>query len=221
MTLQLLDIAAQYEGRVLYRNLSLTVETGEIVSLVGPSGSGKSTLLRIIAGIEEPVDGRVLLDGRDITELPIHRRGIGMVFQDNQLFPHLNVAGNIGYGLRMNRQLSPSRVQEMLELIGLPGFGLRQVDTLSGGEAKRVALARSLIVNPQVLLLDEPLTGLDTELHDRLLEDISKILRASKTTVVHVTHDLREATALSSRIVQITMLDSRTASTDSVTRPEA
>jgi len=221
MTLQLLDIAAQYEGRVLYRNLSLTVETGEIVSLVGPSGSGKSTLLRIIAGIEEPVDGRVLLDGRDITELPIHRRGIGMVFQDNQLFPHLNVAGNIGYGLRMNRQLSPSRVQEMLELIGLPGFGVRQVDTLSGGEAKRVALARSLIVNPQVLLLDEPLTGLDTELHDRLLEDISKILRASKTTVVHVTHDHREATALSSRIVQITMLDSRTASTDSVTRPEA
>ena len=221
MTLQLLDIAAQYEGRVLYRNLSLTVETGEIVSLVGPSGSGKSTLLRIIAGIEEPVDGRVLLDGRDITELPIHRRGIGMVFQDNQLFPHLNVAGNIGYGLRMNRQLSPSRVQEMLDLIGLPGFGVRRVDTLSGGEAKRVALARSLIVEPQVLLLDEPLTGLDTELHDRLLEDISKILRSSKTTVVHVTHDLREATALSSRIVQITMLDSRTGDTDSVTRPEA
>ena len=221
MTLQILDIAAQYEGRVLYRNLSLTVETGEIVSLVGPSGSGKSTLLRIIAGIEEPVDGRVLLDGRDITELPIHRRGIGMVFQDNQLFPHLNVAGNIGYGLRMNKRVSPSRVEEMLDLIGLPGFGVRQVDTLSGGEAKRVALARSLIVEPQVLLLDEPLTGLDTELHDRLLEDISKILRSSKTTVVHVTHDLREATTLSSRIVQITMLDSRTADTDNVTRPEA
>ncbi len=221
MTLQLLDIAAQYEGRVLYRNLSLTVETGEIVSLVGPSGSGKSTLLRIIAGIEEPVDGGVLLDGRDITEVPIHRRGIGMVFQDNQLFPHLNVAGNIGYGLRMKKRVSPSRVEEMLELIGLPGFGVRQVDTLSGGEAKRVALARSLIVEPQVLLLDEPLTGLDTELHDRLLEDISKILRSSKTTVVHVTHDLREATTLSSRIVQITMLDSRTVDTDSVTRPEA
>jgi thiamine transport system ATP-binding protein len=221
MTLQLLDITAQYDGRVLYRNVSLTVETGEIVSLVGPSGAGKSTLLRIIAGIEEPEHGRVLLDGRDITELPIHRRGIGMVFQDNQLFPHLNVAGNIGYGLRMNKQSSPSRIEEMLELIGLPGFGQRRVDTLSGGEAKRVALARSLIVNPQVLLLDEPLTGLDTELHDRLLDDISKILRASKTTVVHVTHDLREATTLSSRIVQITALDSRTASTDSVTPPEA
>lgn len=221
MTLQLLDITAQYDRRVLYRNVSLTVETGEIVSLVGPSGSGKSTLLRIIAGIEEPEHGRVLLDGRDITELPIHRRGIGMVFQDNQLFPHLNVAGNIGYGLRMNTQSSPTRVEEMLELIGLPGFGQRRVDTLSGGEAKRVALARSLIVNPQVLLLDEPLTGLDTELHDRLLDDISKILRASKTTVVHVTHDFREATALSSRIVQITTLDSRTANTDSVTPPEA
>ena len=221
MTLQLLDITAQYDGRVLYRNLSLTVDTGEIVSLVGPSGSGKSTLLRIIAGIEEPEYGQVLLDGRDITDLPIHRRGIGMVFQDNQLFPHLDVARNIGYGLRMNKQPSPSRVEEMLELIGLPGFGLRQVDTLSGGEAKRVALARSLIMNPQVLLLDEELTGLDTELHDRLLGDISKILRTSKTTVVHVTHDLREAAALSSRIVQIATLDSRTANTDSVTPPEA
>ena len=118
MTLQLVDVAVEYDGRFLYRNASLTVDTGEIVSLVGPSGSGKSTLLRIIAGIETPSHGRVLLDGRDITDVPIHRRGIGMVFQDNQLFPHLDVAGNIGYGLRMNRHRSPDRVDERATRLG-------------------------------------------------------------------------------------------------------
>ncbi|NDC45791.1 MAG: ABC transporter ATP-binding protein, partial [Actinobacteria bacterium] len=132
MTLQLVGIHAEYDGRPLYRNLSLTVDTGEIVSLVGPSGSGKSTLLRIIAGIEQAKKGRVVLNDRDITALPIHRRGIGMVFQDNQLFPHLDVAHNIGYGLRMNRGSSSASVAEMLELIGLSDFGTRRVDTLSG-----------------------------------------------------------------------------------------
>ena len=220
MTLQLVDVAAEYDGRFLYRNASLTVDTGEIVSLVGPSGSGKSTLLRIIAGIETPSHGRVLLDGRDITDLPIHRRGIGMVFQDNQLFPHLDVAGNIGYGLRMNRRRSPDRVDEMLAMIGLPNLGSRRIDTLSGGEAKRVALARSLVVEPRVLLLDEPLTGLDAALHDRLLGDIAAILRSSNTTVIHVTHDLREASTLSNRIVDIASLDSQSARGDSVTAPE-
>ena len=220
MTLQLVGIHAEYGGRPLYRNLSLTVDTGEIVSLVGPSGSGKSTLLRIIAGIEQAKKGRVVLNGRDITTLPIHRRGIGMVFQDNQLFPHLDVAHNIGYGLRMNRGSSSASVAEMLELIGLSDFGGRRVDTLSGGEAKRVALARSLIVKPQVLLLDEPLTGLDAELHERLLSDIGAILRASGTTVVHVTHDMDEARTLSQRVVHISSLDVSSTAGDSVTAPE-
>jgi thiamine transport system ATP-binding protein len=220
MTLQLVGIHAEYDGRPLYRNLSLTVDTGEIVSLVGPSGSGKSTLLRIITGIEQPKQGRIVLNDHDITALPIHRRGIGMVFQDNQLFPHLDVAHNIGYGLRMNRGSSSASVAEMLELIGLSDFGTRRVDTLSGGEAKRVALARSLIVKPQVLLLDEPLTGLDAELHERLLSDIGAILRASGTTVVHVTHDMDEARTLSQRVVHISSLDVSSTAGDSVTAPE-
>ena len=220
MTLHLVGIHAEYDGRPLYRNLSLTVDTGEIVSLVGPSGSGKSTLLRIIAGIEQPKQGRIVLNDHDITASPIHRRGIGMVFQDNQLFPHLDVAHNIGYGLRMNRGSSSASVAEMLELIGLSDFGARRVDTLSGGEAKRVALARSLIVKPQVLLLDEPLTGLDAELHERLLSDIGAILRASGTTVVHVTHDMDEARTLSQRVVHISSLDVSSTAGDSVTAPE-
>ena len=157
-----------------------------IVSLVGPSGSGKSTLLRIIAGIERPLNGRVILNERDITDLAIHRRGIGMVFQDNQLFPHLDVAKNIGYGLKVSRRSPSTSVERMLELIGLGGFESRRVDTLSGGEAKRVALARSLIVEPRVLLLDEPLTGLDSQLHERLLRDIADILRTLKIGRAHV-----------------------------------
>lgn len=220
MTLQLVGIHAQFDGRPLYQNLHLTVHTGEIVSLVGPSGSGKSTLLRIIAGIERPLNGRVILNERDITDLAIHRRGIGMVFQDNQLFPHLDVAKNIGYGLKVSRTSPSISVERMLELIGLRGFGSRRVDTLSGGEAKRVALARSLIVEPRVLLLDEPLTGLDSQLHERLLRDIADILRTLRTTVIHVTHDLEEASILSQRVVQIASLDSPSTGGGSVTAPE-
>lgn len=220
MTLQLIDIGAEFDGRALYRNLSLTVDTSEIISLVGPSGSGKSTLLRIVAGIESPTNGTVVIDGRDVTHTPIHRRGIGMVFQDNQLFPHLDVAENIGYGLRMRKLRTSRTVQEMLDVIGLPGFEKRRVDTLSGGEAKRVALARSLIVEPQVLLLDEPLTGLDADLHERLLGDIAEILRTAGTTVVHVTHDMEEATRLSARVVHIASLDVVSTHRDNVTAPE-
>ena len=216
MTVRLVDIAATYDGRTLYRHLSLTVETGEIVSLVGPSGSGKSTLLRIIAGIERPVSGIVEIDGRDVTSLPIHRRGVGIVFQDNQLFPHLDVAGNVGYGLRVTGRSSSERVTKMLALVGLSGFEARRVDTLSGGEAKRVALARTLVTTPRVLLLDEPLTGLDAQLHHRLLADISQLLASLRTTVVHVTHDMAEATALSTRVVHIAQLDA-----GSVSSPEA
>ena len=204
--LELRNISVDYADQPIISNLSLAVATKEIVSLVGPSGSGKTTLLRVIAGLEKPRMGSILIDGSDISAVPTHQRGIGLVFQDNQLFPHLTVEQNIAYPLRM-RGLSKDaylpQVEAMLQLTGLKQFGSRHVQHLSGGEAKRVAVARSLIAQPSVILLDEPLTGLDTELHDRLLHDIAALLRARGTTVVHVTHDLHEAKNLSDRVIDI------------------
>jgi len=204
--LALHNITVDYVGQPIFTDLSLTVATKEIVSLVGPSGSGKTTLLRVIAGLEKPRAGSIVIDGTDISLLPTHQRGIGLVFQDNQLFPHLTVEQNIAYPLRMRGQSKVDyqpQVEAMLQLIGLQQFGSRHVQHLSGGEAKRIAVARSLIAQPSILLLDEPLTGLDTELHDRLLHDIATLLRTRGTTVVHVTHDLREATTLSDRVIDI------------------
>jgi thiamine transport system ATP-binding protein len=204
--LALHNVTVDYVGQPIFTDLSLTVATKEIVSLVGPSGSGKTTLLRVIAGLEKPRTGSIVIDGTDISLLPTHQRGIGLVFQDNQLFPHLTVEQNIAYPLRMRGQSKTDyqpQVEAMLQLIGLQQFGSRHVQHLSGGEAKRVAVARSLIAQPSILLLDEPLTGLDTELHDRLLHDIAALLRARGTTVVHVTHDVHEATTLSDRVIDI------------------
>jgi len=204
--LALHNITVDYVGQPIFTDLSLTVATKEIVSLVGPSGSGKTTLLRVIAGLEKPRSGSIVIDGTDISLLPTHQRGIGLVFQDNQLFPHLTVEQNIAYPLRMRGQSKVDyqpQVEAMLQLIGLQQFGSRHVQHLSGGEAKRIAVARSLIAQPSILLLDEPLTGLDTELHDRLLHDIAALLRARGTTVVHVTHDVHEATTLSDRVIDI------------------
>jgi thiamine transport system ATP-binding protein len=204
--LALHNITVDYVGQPIFTDLSLTVATKEIVSLVGPSGSGKTTLLRVIAGLEKPRAGSIVIDGTDISLLPTHQRGSGLVFQDNQLFPHLTVEQNIAYPLRMRGQSKTDyqpQVEAMLQLIGLQQFGSRHVQHLSGGEAKRVAVARSLIAQPSILLLDEPLTGLDTELHDRLLHDIAALLRARGTTVVHVTHDVHEATTLSDLVIDI------------------
>jgi thiamine transport system ATP-binding protein len=204
--LELVDVAVKFDGAPFLRSVNLSVARGEIVTLVGPSGSGKSTLLRVICGLETPSAGRVRIDGRDVTMLPPHRRPVGLVFQDNQLFPHLTVADNVGYALRVARTDRATReaaVRDMLHLVGLEGFGDRRVDRLSGGEAKRVAVARSLAASPALLLLDEPLTGLDTELHDRMLADLAALIRLRGTTVVHVTHDTDEAKAFASRIVDI------------------
>ena len=203
------DIRIVFDGETFFEQLSLHVASAEIVSLVGPSGSGKTTLLRAIAGLHELESGEIFVDDRDITKLPTHRRGIGMVFQDNQLFTHMTVGENIAYSLRVSRaskSIRAQKVNEMLALIGLDGFASRATMQLSGGEAKRVAVARSLVAEPRVLLLDEPLTGLDAELHHRLLADIAQILRIRKTTVVHVTHDHEEARLFSDRIVDIRSL---------------
>lgn len=198
------DITVRFGERTVLDAAGITVADGEVVALLGPSGVGKSTLLRVIAGLLAADAGTVQLDGVDITRLPSHRRNIGLVFQDEQLFPHLSVAGNVGFGLRMQgapKAAIGERVHELLTLVGLAGFGARRVDRLSGGEAKRVALARSLAPRPRVLLLDEPLTGLDRELHDRLAGDLAALLRTTATTALLVTHDRDEAAAIADRTV--------------------
>jgi thiamine transport system ATP-binding protein len=203
------DVTVRFGDRVVLDAVDLRVAAGEVVALLGPSGSGKSTLLRVIAGIVPADDGRVLLDGADITHVPTHQRSVGMVFQDVQLFPHMDVAGNVGFGLRMSgvdKRARGERVTELLDLVGLAGFDSRRIDGLSGGERKRVALARSLAPQPKLLLLDEPLTGLDRELHDRLAVEVSSILEAKGTTAIWVTHDAEEAGLVAGRTLTINEL---------------
>jgi thiamine transport system ATP-binding protein len=206
LVLEVRDIVVAFGDRVVLDHVSLTLGDGEVVALLGPSGSGKSTLLRVIAGLLDPDRGDVVLDGNVITALPTHRRNIGMVFQDEQLFPHRTVAQTIEFGLRMHgweRSARRERVAELLDLVGLAGFGARRTTDLSGGEAKRVALARSLAPRPNVLLLDEPLTGLDRDLHDQLAGDLAALVRATSTTTLLVTHDRDEANAIADRIAQL------------------
>jgi len=200
------EISVRFDDRVVLDRVSLSVTDGEVVALLGASGTGKSTLLRVIAGLLVPDGGSVWVDGVDVTRVPTHRRGIGMVFQDEQLFPHLSVARNVGFGLRMqgaSRVVERQRVTDLLELVGLTPLADRPVARLSGGEAKRVALARSLAPRPRVLLLDEPLTGLDRDLHDLLTGEVARLLRATGTTALLVTHDPAEAAAIADRVTTL------------------
>ena len=199
-------VTVRFDGVTVLDGISLTVSDGEVVALLGPSGSGKSTLLRVIAGILVPDEGTVRLDGLDVGDVPTHRRDVGMVFQDNQLFPHRDVLANVAFGLKMagvGREERNERADAWLARVGLAGFGTRPVTELSGGEAKRVALARTLIAAPRVVLLDEPLTGLDRELHDRLAVELGRILRDAGTTAVLVTHDPDEAATVADRVVAL------------------
>jgi len=183
--------------------LDFEVRPGELLTLLGPSGCGKTTTLRIVAGFISPDRGEILMGGRRIDGLPPHRRGIGIVFQDYALFPHLSVADNVAFGPHMqgwSRARSAARVEELLGLVSLGGYGRRKVTHLSGGEQQRVALARALAPNPKLLLLDEPLSALDAKLRQGLRGEIRRIQRELGLTTVYVTHDQEEALALADRI---------------------
>jgi thiamine transport system ATP-binding protein len=184
-------------------DVSLDIAPGEVLALLGPSGCGKSSLLRAVAGLEPAAAGTIAWDGADLAGVPVHRRGFGLMFQDGQLFPHQDVAGNVAFGLRMagvDRAARAARVRELLDVVGLTGYEHRPVATLSGGEQQRVALARSLAPSPRLLLLDEPLSALDRALRERLAEDLRAALTATKTTALLVTHDHDEAFAVADRI---------------------
>jgi thiamine transport system ATP-binding protein len=201
--LTLEGICVEIDGRRILDDVSIDVADGERLALLGPSGSGKSTALRVVAGLLHPSSGHVLLDGRDVTSVPAHRRGVGLVFQDAALFPHRDVAGNVGFGPRvagLSQDERDARVREALELVGLAGTERRDVTTLSGGEAQRVALARALAPSPEVLLLDEPLGSLDGPLRRRLQTDLRALFERLALTVVHVTHDVGEAFELGDRV---------------------
>ncbi len=202
--LELDGLSARFGERHAVDRVSLTIAEGELVSILGPSGSGKTTLLRLIAGLERPSEGRVVLDGRDLADVPAHRRGIGLMFQDFALFPHRDVGANVAFGLRMQglqAGVIRGRVAEVLELVGLPGIERRAVATLSGGEQQRVALARAIAPQPRLLMLDEPMGSLDRALRDRLPLELRAIFEKLGITVLYVTHDQEEAFAVADRTV--------------------
>ncbi len=191
-------------GLPVLRDISLTIAQGEVLCLLGPSGCGKSTLLRIVAGLEHADQGTLTIDGRDLTTIPVHQRNFGLMFQDFALFPHRTVAENVAFGLRMagkSRGEIAARVEEVLTLVDLHGYGQRSIFDLSGGERQRVALARSLAPRPRLLMLDEPLGSLDRGLRDELVTELRTILKEVHATALYVTHDQQEAFAVADRLV--------------------
>ena len=203
-TLSLDRITKTYGETTAVDSVSFDVYPAEITAILGPSGCGKSTLLNLIAGLEPPDAGIIRWQGEDLAPIPTHKRNFGLMFQDYALFPHLDVTANIAFGLRYREMMEPekkARVEELLELVGMPGFGGRDVDSLSGGEQQRVALARSLAPQPQLLMLDEPLGALDRTLRDRLLTDLRRILDRLDVTTLYITHDQAEAFEIAGRVV--------------------
>ena len=201
--LRIASVTKRFGGMVAVNNLSLDIRAGEFFALLGPSGCGKSTLLRMLAGFETPDTGKILLQGTDIAPVPPHQRPINMMFQSYALFPHLNVAGNIAFGLKragMSRADIASRVAEMLALVQLEGLERRRPDQLSGGQRQRVALARSLALRPRMLLLDEPLAALDRKLRESTQAELLELQRKLGTTFIIVTHDQDEAMTVADRI---------------------
>ena len=202
--LEVSGISKSFGGAAAVSGVSMSADRGEIVCLLGPSGCGKTTLLRLIAGLEEPDSGSVTFDGRILDGLTPRERGFGLMFQDLALFPHMDVYGNVSFGLRMQRRSKVEvsrRVGELLELVDLAGFARRKVHELSGGERQRVALARSLAAEPWLLMLDEPLGSLDRSLRESLQTQVRSILKEVGLTAVYVTHDRDEAFAMADSMV--------------------
>jgi thiamine transport system ATP-binding protein len=199
MALTVSGLTVRYGRLTAVSDVDLSVADGSVVALLGPSGCGKSTLLRAVAGLEPVAAGRVCWDGADLAGVPVHRREFGLVFQDGQLFPHRDVAGNVSFGLRgLPRPEARARVAALLDLVGLAGYESRPSTSLSGGEQQRVALARALAPHPRLLLLDEPLSALDRALREQLAVDLARVLTG--TTALVVTHDHDEAFTLADRV---------------------
>jgi thiamine transport system ATP-binding protein len=201
------NLSVAFNNRVIVDNLSFTVPTGETLAITGPSGIGKTTLLHAICGIIRTTHGTIHIDNVDISALPTHKRGIGLVSQTGDLFPTMTVSQNIEFGLRIakiSKTDRTSRVSELLEMVNLAHLAHRNVAELSGGEARRIALARALAPRPQVLLLDEPLSGLDQETHKSLMSDLARVLKQTTTTALLVTHDHSEAAILAGSTIELT-----------------
>lgn len=203
MMLEILNIRKEFAGQTILSNLNLRIEDGEFFSLLGPSGCGKTTLLRILAGLEQPTSGEIRLDGQRVDHLPPQRRPFNMVFQKYALFPHLTVRENVAFGLRLKnvpeKELN-DRCERVLDMVGLRGFSARKPETLSGGQCQRVAVARALVNEPKVLLLDEPLSALDQKMREHMQTELRALQRRLKLTFIYVTHDQDEALILSDRI---------------------
>jgi len=204
-SVELLDISKTFPPDIrAVDNVNLVVKEGEFVTLLGPSGCGKTTTLRLIAGLDEPTSGKILIDGGDVTGLPAYSRDTGMVFQSLALFPHMDVFGNIAYGMRIRNASKAEmhqKVEDLLQLVKLPGIEKRKISQLSGGQRQRVAFARALAMNPSVFLLDEPFAALDKNLREEMQIELRKLQRRIKITTIFVTHDQREAMSMSDRIV--------------------
>ncbi|MGN0908830.1 MAG: ABC transporter ATP-binding protein [Succinivibrio sp.] len=201
--LELLRVCKQYRrGPQVLRDISFTIGTGEILSVLGPSGCGKTTLLNLILGVLEPTSGSILVDGEDVTAVPMRQRGVSVVFQDFALFPNLNAMENIAYGLRNHKGASTQEeVDELIELLDLKPHLNKRISELSGGQKQRVAIARTLVLKPRLLLMDEPLSALDGMIKESIKELIRQIARKYKLTIVIVTHDPEEALSLSDHIL--------------------